>query len=210
MKLLILRAAWRPFLAGFNVAARFWILVGSTSHRHARRLASSDSGREAAQDAESRLRGIVEAYAASTPLVLRLLVIRDHYTPGRAGWDLFRPVRAAYRVTCDIHVTAYFSSPLTPVETITRILGAGGAGLSGIPLAPETACQDRPGELSHAGHTLTWDLPTVLVADSGQPMNVLRCSYEPSSSGGLDSIRDAYGTVFSLALPPASYFHVPL
>lgn len=209
MKLLVLRAAWWPFLAVFSVVARVWTFLGSTGHRRAWRLASSDAARQAGQAAETRLRGIVETYTESTPLVLRLLVVRDHFTRGMADWDFFRPTRAAFRVSCEMHVTAYFSSPLPPAQTLARILDAGEAGLSGVPFTRDTACQYRPGELTHAGHTLTWDQSTLLVADSSKPLNTFRCLYEPSSVGGLSGIRDRYGTVFSLALPPAVYFRMP-
>ncbi|GGR10027.1 hypothetical protein [Streptomyces aurantiogriseus] len=154
VKILVLRAVTWPLLVTLNVVARVWTLLGSTSRRRARRLAASDTARQARQDAEARLRAIADAYAGSTPLVLRLLVVEDHYTRGTASLDLFTSLRPAYRVSCWMRLTAYYSSPLPPAETITRILDAGEQALSGIPFTHDIAHEDS-GELAHAGHTLT-------------------------------------------------------
>ncbi|CAM5605168.1 hypothetical protein SAURM35S_03666 [Streptomyces aurantiogriseus] len=95
VKILVLRAVTWPLLVTLNVVARVWTLLGSTSRRRARRLAASDTARQARQDAEARLRAIADAYAGSTPLVLRLLVVEDHYTRGTASLDLFTSLRRA-------------------------------------------------------------------------------------------------------------------
>ncbi|WP_327238180.1 hypothetical protein OG349_33565 [Streptomyces sp. NBC_01317] len=145
----------------------------------------------------------------STPLVLRLLVVEDRCAPGVAGWDLFRPVRAADRVSCALRVTAYFSSPLPVAETLAGILGAGERALSGIPFTRGTVRQDRPGELSRAGHTLTWDQPGFPVPWPGQSADAYRFVCEPPRATGTDDIRCQYGTVFALTLPPAAYFRMP-
>ncbi|MEU7566895.1 hypothetical protein AB0A99_12910 [Streptomyces fradiae] len=106
MKILVLRAVTWPFLAMCSVVARVWTLLGSTSRYRARRLADSGTAQQARQAAEARLRAIAQACAESTPLVLRLLVVEDHYTRGMSGWDLFNPVRPAYRVSCWMRLSA--------------------------------------------------------------------------------------------------------
>ncbi|MFE3329936.1 hypothetical protein [Streptomyces sp. NPDC059176] len=208
MKILVLRAATWPFLATFNIVARIWTLFGSTSRRRALRLADSDTARQARRATEARLRAIAHAYTESTPLMLRLLVVEDHYTRGIAGWDLFTPVRPAYRVSCGMRLMAYYSSPLPPAETITQILDAGEQPLSGIPFTHDTAREDRRGELTHAGHNLTWDQPGSPIPKPEQPANANRFICEPpeASVGG---IRRRYGTVFALTLPPNHYYRIP-
>ncbi|MFD4759513.1 hypothetical protein ACFWOJ_11615 [Streptomyces sp. NPDC058439] len=197
-----------PILGTFNVVARVWTLLGSTSRRRARRLTDSDTARQARQAAEARLRAIAHAYAESTPLVLRLLVIEDHYTRGMVGWDLFTPITPAYQVSCWMRLTAYYSSPLPPAETITRILDTGKQTLSGIPFTHNTAREDGRGELTHAGHTLTWDQPGSSAPEPEQPANAYRFVCEPPAAS-VGGIRRRYGTVFALSLPPGDYYRIP-
>lgn len=121
----LLGAVERPLLVVCAGVARVWTAFGSTGRRGARRLAAAAPARRAARDAEARLRAIVATYAVSTPLEPRLLVIEDRYAPGVAGSGLFTLHRADCRVSCRILVTAYFSSPLPPAETLSRILDAG-------------------------------------------------------------------------------------
>ncbi|MGW0565592.1 hypothetical protein ACWDZ4_34650 [Streptomyces sp. NPDC003016] len=191
----------------FNVVARVWTLLGSTSRYRAHRLAESDTAQQARQTAEARLRAIAHAYAESTPLVLRLVAVEDHYTRGMAGWDLFNPVKPAYRVACWMRLTAYYSSPMSPAETITEILAAGEHALSSIPFTHDNTHEDRRGEMAHAGHTLTWDHPGSHVPAPLQPANAYRFVCEPPAAS-LGGIRRRYGTVFALALPPADYYRV--
>lgn len=208
VKILVLRTVTWPLLAAFNVVARVWTLLGSTSRRTAHQLADSDTARQARQDTEARLRAIAHAYAESTPLVLRLLVVEDHYTRGMASWDLFTPVRSAYRVSCWMRLTAYYSSPLPPAETVTRILDAGEQVLSGIPFTHDIASEGRQGELTRAGHALTWDLPGSLVPEPEQPANAYRFLCEPPAASVSD-IRRRYNTVFILNLPVEDYCRIP-
>ncbi|MCX4790996.1 hypothetical protein OG369_34035 [Streptomyces sp. NBC_01221] len=208
VKILVLRAMTWPILVTFNVVARVWTLLGSTSRRGARRLADSGTARQARQAAEVRLRAIAHAYAESTPLVLRLLVIEDYCTRGMVGWDLFTPVRPAHRVSCWMRLTAYYSSPLPPTETISRILDAGKQPLSGIPITHETAREDGRGELTHAGHTFTWGQPGSPVSEPERPANAYRFVCEPPTAS-VGSIRRRYGTVFVLTLPSDSYYRIP-
>ncbi|MET9518246.1 hypothetical protein [Streptomyces sp. NPDC002994] len=208
MKILVLRAATWPLLAMFNVVARVWTLVGSTSRYRAHRLADSDTAQQARQAAETRLRAIAHAYAESTPLVLRLLVVEDHYTRGMADWDLFNPVRPAYRVACWMRLTAYYSSPLSPSETITGILAAGEHALSSIPFTHDNTHEDKGDALTHAGHTLAWDHPGSQVPEPAQPANAYRFVCEPPAAS-VGGIRRRHGTVFALTLPPVDYYRVP-
>lgn len=208
MKTLVLRVVTWPLLAMFNVAARVWTLLGSTSRYRAHRLAESDTAQQFRQAAEARLRAIAHTYAASTPLVLRLLVVEDHYTRGMADWDLFRPVKPAYRVACQMRLTAYYSSPLSPAETITEILAAGEHALSSIPFTRDNTPEDQRDALTHAGHTFSWDHPGSPVPAPLQPAHACRFVCEPPAAS-LGGIRRSYGTVFALDLPPADYYRVP-
>ncbi|MFD5097563.1 hypothetical protein [Streptomyces albidochromogenes] len=208
MKILVLRAVTWPLLVMFSLVARVWTLVGSTSRYTARRLADSDTAQQARESAEARLRAIAHAYAESTPLVLRLLVVEDHCNRGMADWDLFKPVKPAYRLSCWMRLTAYYSSPLSPDETITEILAAGEQALSSIPFTHDNTHEDNRGELTHAGHTLTWDHPGSPVPAPAQPANAYRFVCEPPAAS-LGGVRRRYGTVFALDLPPADYYRVP-
>ncbi|MFI9582832.1 hypothetical protein ACIHCQ_13525 [Streptomyces sp. NPDC052236] len=192
----------------FNVVARVWTLVGSTSRYRAHRLADSDTAQQARQAAEARLRAIVHAYAESTPLVLRLVVVEDHYTRGMAGWDLFNPVKPAYRVSCWMRLKAYYSSPLSSAEAINRILAAGEQALSGIPFAHDNAPEDRRGGVTHAGHTLTWDQPGSQVPEPERPANAYRFVCEPPAAS-VGGIRRRHSTVFALTLPLEHYYQIP-
>ncbi|GGW87288.1 hypothetical protein CP966_33830 [Streptomyces galilaeus] len=208
MKILVLRAVAWPLLATFDVVARLWTLLGSTSRRKAHRLADSATARQACHAAEARLCAIAHAYAETTPLVLRFLVVDDHCTRGLAGWDLFTPVRRAFRVSCWMRLTAYYSSPLPPTETITRILDAGEHALSGIPFTHSTTGEKRRGELDSVGHALTWDQPASPVPEPEQPAHAYRFTYEPSAAN-VGGIRRQHGTVFMLTLPPEDYYRIP-
>ncbi|MDN3297595.1 hypothetical protein QWM81_26870 [Streptomyces ficellus] len=208
VKVLMLRAVTRPLLLTFNVVARLWTLLGSTSRHRAHRLADSDTAQQARQAAEARLRAIAQAYAQSTPLVLRLVVVEDSYTRGMAGWDMFNPVKPAYQVSCSMRLTAYYSSPLPAPETITRILAAGEQALSGIPFTHDNAHEDRQGAMTHVGHTLTWDQPGSHVPEPEQPANAFRFVCQPPGAR-VDGIRRRHGTVFALTLPPENYYQVP-
>lgn len=208
MKNIVLRAAAWPLLATFAVVARVWTLLGSTSLRRAHRLADSVTARQARQTAEARLRTIAHAYVESTPLVLRLLVVDDHCTRGMAGWDLITPVRPSYRVSCSMRLTAYYSSPLASAETITRILDAGGQALSAIPFTHDTARGGRQGELTCAGHSLTWDQPGSPVPEPEQPSNAHQIICEPPAAS-VGDIRRRHGTVFMLSLLPEDYYRIP-
>ncbi len=211
----LLGAVERPLLVVFAGVARVWTAFGSTGRRRACRLASAAPARRAARDAEARLRAIVATYAVSTPLEPRLLVIEDRYAPGVAGSGLFTLHRAGCRVSCRMLVTAYFSSPLPPAETLSRILDAGERALSGIPFTRELVGSDRPpdsGELSRAGHTLTWDRPAAPLPEPAESPydHRLRLRCEPSpEGGGVQGVRSRYGTVFALTLPPVTYYRVP-
>lgn len=208
VKVLALRAVTWPLLATFGVVARVWTLLGSTSRYRAHRLADSDSAQQARQAAETRLRATAQAYAESTPLVLRLVVVEDHYTRGRVGWDLFTPVRPAYRVSCWMRLTAYYSSPLPPAETITRVLTAGEQALSSVPFTYDNAHEARRGGMAHAGHTLTWDHSGSQVPDPEPSANAYRFVREPTAAS-VSGTRRRYGTVFTLTLPPVDYFRAP-
>lgn len=200
-----LRAVGRPLLALFNAAAKLWTLLASTSHRRARRLATSATAQQARQAAEARLQTIAYAYAQSTPLVLRLIVLEDHWMPGTAGWDLFNPVRASHKVSCRMRLTAYYSSPLPPAETITRIFAAGERPLSSIPFIRGIAHESH-GELTHVGHTLTWDQPGSPVPEPTSVTHRLMCDPSAASVG---DIRRRHDTVFALDLPTDNYYQVP-
>lgn len=208
MKIIVLRAVTRPLLATFAVVARVWTLLGSTSRRRAHRLADSVTARQARQTAEARLRAIAHAYAESTPLVLHLLVVDDHCTRGTASWDLFTPVRPSYRVSCSMRLTAYYSSPLSSAETITRILDAGDQAVSAIPFTHDTAGEGRQGELSCAGHSLTWDQPGSPVPEPEQQANAHQFICEPTEAS-VGDIRRRDGMVFMLSLPPEDYYRIP-
>jgi hypothetical protein len=208
MKIIMLRAVTRPLLATFAIVARVWTLLGSTSRRRAQRLADSVTARQARQTAEARLRTIARVYAESTPLVLRLLVVDDRCTRGLSGWDLFTPVRSSYRVSCSMRLTAYYSSPLSSAETITRICDAGEPALSAIPFTHDTACEGRQGELACAGHSLTWDQPGSPVPEPEPPSNAQQVICEPPAASVSD-IRRRHGTVFMLSLPPEDYYRIP-
>ncbi|MGW3495693.1 hypothetical protein [Streptomyces sp. NPDC001020] len=205
MKILVLRAMTWPILGTFNVAARVWTLLGSTSSRGARRLADSDTARQARQAAEARLRAIAHTYAESTPLVLRLLVIEDYYARGMVGWNLFTPVRPARRVSCWMRLTAYYSSPLPSAETISRILDAGTQPLFRYPLfTRNTAREDGRCDLTHVSHTLTGGQPDSPVSEPERPANANRFVCEPPAAS-VGGIRRRYGTVFVLTLPSGGY-----
>ena len=207
-KIIVLRAVTWPFLAALAVIARVWTLFGSTSRRGAHRLADSVTARQARQAAEARLRATAHVYAESTPLVLRLLVVDDRCTRGMASWDLFRPVRPSYRVSCSMRLTAYYSSPLSLAETLTRICDAGEQALSAIPFTHDTAREGRQGELSGAGHSLTWDQPGSPVPEPEQPSNAHQMICEPPEAS-VGDIRSRDGTVFMLNLPPEDYYRIP-
>ncbi|GAA2923048.1 hypothetical protein GCM10010446_03980 [Streptomyces enissocaesilis] len=140
--------------------------------------------------------------------MLRLVVLEDCYTRGMVGWDLFNPVRPAYRVSCRMRLKAYYSSPLPSAEAITRILAAGEHALSGIPFTHDNAHEDRGGGMTHAGHTLTWDQPGSQVPEPEPPANAYRFVCEPSAAS-VGGIRRRHGTVFALTLPPAGYYQIP-
>ncbi|GAA2497071.1 hypothetical protein GCM10010393_31390 [Streptomyces gobitricini] len=204
----MLRAATWPALVTFDIVARMWTLLGSTSRYRAHRLADSDAAQQARQAAEARLRAIAQTYASSTPLVLRLVVVEDGCTPGTVGWDLFTPVKPAYRVSCEMRLQAYYSSPLPSAETITRILAAGEQALSGIPFTHGDAHEDAPGEMTQAEHTLTWDQPGSRVPEPERPAGAHRFDREPPMMS-VNGIRRRHGTVFALSLPPEHYYRVP-
>ncbi len=140
-------------------------------------------------------------------MVLRLVVVEDHCTRGMAGWDLLKPVKAAYRLSCWMHLTAYYSSPLPSDETITRILDAGQQALSAIPFTHHNAHEDIQGQLTHAGHTLTRDQSGSQVPELEQPANAYRFVCEPPTASVV-AIRRRYGTVFALTLPQENYYQI--
>ncbi|MFI1188509.1 hypothetical protein [Streptomyces californicus] len=210
----LLGAVGWPLLVVCAGVARVWTALGSTGRRSARRLAAAVPARRAARDAETRLRAIVATYAASTPLEPRLLVIEDRYTPGVAESGLFTLHRADCRVSCRMLVTAYFTSPLPPAETLSQIAEAGERALSGIPFTRALAAPARsngPGELSHAGHTLTWDRPAAPLPEPAESPydHRLRLLCEPSPEERVEDVRRRYGTVFALTLSPVIYYRMP-
>ncbi|MFJ3934982.1 hypothetical protein [Streptomyces parvus] len=207
---LLVRWVWWPLLVAFAAVARVWTVLNSTSHRGARRLAGSDAARQAGRAAEARLRAIVGTYVENTPLELRLLVIEDHYSRGWADLGLLTLSRSAYRASCEMRVTAYFSSPLPLAETLAHILDAGERGLSGIPFTYDLAPGDSPGELAHAGHVLTWNQSTVPLPEHAEGAHDcrFRLLLDPPIASNVASIRRRHGAVFALALPPTTYFRV--
>lgn len=205
VNILLVRALTWPLLATFNVVARVWTLLGSTSRRRARRLAESDPVRQARQAAEARLRAIAHAYAGGTPLVLHLLVVEDHCTRGMASWDLFTPIKPAYQVSCWMRLRAYYSSPLPPGETVSGILDAGEQPLSGIPFTHDHAREAAGARLAHAGHVLTWDEPGAPILEPAQSPNTYKLVRQPPTVSVAD-IRRRFGMVFALTLPPDDYY----
>ncbi|MGW1296934.1 hypothetical protein [Streptomyces sp. NPDC002533] len=208
---LLVRWVWWPLLVAFVVAARVWTFLRSTSRRRARRLAGSDAARQAGRAAEARLRAVVGTYVGSTPLELRLLVVEDRYARGWADSGLFTLSRSAYRVSCEMRVTAYFSSPLPSAETVAHILDAGERALSGIPFTHDLAPRDSPGGLAYAGHILAWDRPTIPLPEHAEAAHDcrFRLLWEPPTACSVASIRRRHGAVFALTLPPVAYFRVP-
>ncbi|MFF6998862.1 hypothetical protein ACFY93_28440 [Streptomyces sp. NPDC008313] len=115
-------------------------------------------------------------------------------------------MRPDYRVSCWIRLTAYYSSPLQPDETIAMILAAGEQPLSSIPFTRGSIDEDER-EMSHAGHTLTWDQPGSPIPEPGQPFSEIKPVSE-SSPASVGDIRRSFGTVYALTLPQEDYYQV--
>ncbi|MGP4090648.1 hypothetical protein [Streptomyces sp. KR55] len=107
-----------------------------------------------------------------------------------------------------MRVTAYYSSPLPPAETIGRILDAGEQPLSPIPFTRANTPLPSADEIAHAGHILTWDRPGQPLTEPERLTGVYRYVREPASSS-VGEIRRQRGIVFALALPSDYYYRMP-
>lgn len=203
------RALTEPLRIAALATVSVWSTCVSTSRRKARRLAGSREAEQARHGAETRLRAIATAYDEETPLTLRLLVLEDHYVPGTPTREWLAPSKPSFKVSCWMRLTAYYSTDTTVAEAIDSILIAGERPLARIPFTHNNTSTPllTAAEMSHAGHTLIWDILGRPVNEPERPPFAYRYVREPASST-VGEIRQRYGTVLALTLPREDYYRM--
>ncbi|MFI6403267.1 hypothetical protein [Streptomyces sp. NPDC050548] len=200
----------------------------ATSPKEVRRLAGSAQALQARERTESRLRGVVRAYADDTPLTLGLLVVRDTCLGGK-GKQLFDSNGDdTYKIRCSMRITAFYGAePARIVPVLDAVLTAGDRTGSGIPFTHDAngtfvdRYRDHVGgveetELSAPWHTLSWDpvhdrQPRLMIQEPAacptDDLPVLRCLREPEDQS-VAALRKRYGMVFELDLTEPEYYKV--
>jgi hypothetical protein len=214
MRTALLHSLGTALLLAYALFERALSLIVSTSRRKAHRLASGEAARQARHASEARLRTIAGRYEEETSLTLRLLVIDDHCVPGILDWDLFTPRRPTHKVRCWMRLTAYYTSPLAPSDTIDAILTAGDQPLSPIPFTHEhdgtgtDLIPGPPGNRVRAGHVLDWDHPSHTLPEPEEHPGLYRRVHEPPHATVAD-LRHQHGIIYRLTLPADDYYRLP-
>lgn len=200
----------------------------ATSPKEVRKLAGSAQALHAREETESRLRGVVRAYADHTPLTLGMVVVRDTCLGGKAKQLFDSNGDDAYKIRCSMQVTAYYgAAPERIVSVLDGILAAGDHTGSGIPFTHDAngtfvdRYRDHAGgleetELSIPWHTLSWDpvrehQPHLMIQEPdacpADDPPVIRCLREPEAQT-VAALRKRYGMVFELDLIEPEYYRV--
>jgi len=199
--------------AGLVVLGNVYDQLSRTRPGTVRRLAGGRQAEQARAETEQRLRNIVLAYeAATTSLTLRLLSVED-VCSGGGGWTF--TAEGAYKVSCTLYVTAYYSVRGDMGAALSEILAAGDRPGSPMPFGGTALPPDprETGQLLAAGQSLAWDTPRRAVEELRPCLRrrneppVYRCLREPAELT-VSAVRQTYGTVLQLGLNPVVYFRV--
>jgi hypothetical protein len=205
----------------------------AVSPKVARTLAGSRQATEARQQAEQKLRKVIQAYADHTRLSLGLVAVQDTCQTGLRKQAFFQDGSDTYKIKCSMSVTAYYgANPHHMGDVIDSILTAGDSDPQ-IPFThddtgkrllayyrgkgpnPNGPGALDPGSVFAWGDTLTWDpvrdpnpkrmVEEPLTLRSDPPMQ--RFLHEPAS-GTVSAVREKYGMVFRLQLGSRDYYKV--
>ncbi|MDF3300078.1 hypothetical protein [Streptomyces tropicalis] len=205
----------------------------AVSPKEARTLAGSPPAVEARQQAEQKLRKVVQAYADHTRLSLGLVAVQDTCQTGLRKQAFFQDGSDSYKIKCSMRVTAYYgANPHRMGDVIDSILTAGDSDPQ-IPFThddtgkrllayyrDEGANPNGPGALDPSeifawGGMLTWDpvrdhnpkrlVDEPLILKSDPPLQ--RFLREPVS-GTVSALRKEHGMVFRLELGSGDYYKV--